>query len=440
VNTKILGIDIGAKFVVGFFLDEIPSAPYPLWFRQHGKERIFKLRCTPGAKSERNGGVKLHEAIAIIQELQPDVIVMEPTGIWYSKIWAAIAESLSIPVKWMGHQDLNHNRGNYGFDDKDDRKDAFSLALSYLDPAFGESRWLRFRVGLAAEIHERLLELKGLEPSRIVQLNQMMQRLKFEFPEISNRKITNSRTKDGYTPWIGWLAGIHKYTQIQNEHQRSIANVLDITISPYTQAHALSICTLQQRETALKAELNTLMADPELERYCKVVDKFGFGVTVKAAVISTIYPFEKFLINGRRNVERWDDDRGSHKVDRSRAAFQLSLGMGRRLRESGGKTSLKYSGSGLCRGLFYVWTLMHVLGRPNADTWLHQQLDSRAASERHPNQKQKSSQSIEQMSHDCRNAKGSKKERHQARVKASMNLSFRITRLLYDEMLKEFTA
>ncbi len=433
-----MGIDIGAKFVMGFYLDEIPTVPYPDWYRKHNRGKIHKLNFDSDKIPECDNGVKLNDAIELLMTLKPDVIVMEPTGVWYSRLWATIAAQLSIEVKWIGHQDLHDKRGGYGFRDKDDPTDAFCLALTYLDPSFDSRRWITWRSELASDIHRSLLEMKGLERMSTPLKNQLHQRLKYEFPEIADRKITNAVTKDGYTAWLGWLAGIHHFKQIENFRSRSIAHQLGIEISDYTREHARLLANNQVRKIKIENSLNLLLADRDLIPYVTVCERMGFGMQLKAAIVSNIYPFDKFLLDGRKHIERWDTDLKSHKRDRSRAAMQISLGMGKRLIESGGSTRWEYAGSGMCRSLLYCWMISNVLTDwDNPDNWLVAELDRKARLTAQPNNNQQRPKLVSQMYRDWKATKGGNQAKHVAGIKASMSLAYRTTRILYDQLVRE---
>jgi uncharacterized protein involved in tolerance to divalent cations len=358
--TKVLGIDIGAKFVVAFSLDSLPvDIAYTDYYKQNAKTGISKIKLKNSKKAK---GSDLCEAIALLKELNPDAIVMEPTGVWYSRLWWKLAEHLGITVKWIGHGDLAHYRGAYGFKDKDDRTDAFCLALTYFDPIFNASnRWLYWKTGTIASVNDRMLEIKSLESTTKILQQQIRQRLKFEFPEIADRSITNSRHHDGFTPWIGWLAGIHRYPRIENERTKSIATELGIEISQYTRDHATAIAGDQLRERQLKSTLTTLLLDPEFDPYRPILENFGFAAMMQATMLTQIYPFEKFLLDGKPWIDRYEDDRGWHKKNRSLGGFQISLGMGKRLIESGNKTALVYSGSAYSRKMIYSWIITNVL-------------------------------------------------------------------------------
>ena len=427
--TKVLGIDVGAKFVVAFCLSSLPvGMSYPDYYKRNAKIAISKIRMD---NSKEGSSVNLKDAIELLKELKPDAIVMEPTGVWYSRLWAKLAESLSIEVKWIGHSDLAHNRGAYGFKDKDDRTDAFCLAVSYFDPIFNaRNSWLHWRTGTIADVNNRMLEVKSLESTTKILQQQIRQRLKYEFPEVADREIGTGRTKDGFTAWIGWLAEIHSYKRIENERAKSIATELGIEITQYTRDHARAIAGNQMQEGRLKADLAQSLLDPCFDRYRPIFEKFGFGYMMQATILSQVYPFEKFLLDGKPWIDRYEDDRGWHKKNKSLGGFQISLGMGKRLIESGGSSALIYAGSSFARMMLYCWIITNVLPEKMADSWLVTELDRRALSNVKP------ADTVAQLRTRWKTTKGSNKDRHMAGVRSAMTLGYRITRLLYDEIVK----
>jgi uncharacterized protein involved in tolerance to divalent cations len=431
--TKVLGIDIGAKFVVAFSLTELPvGIAYPEFYKRNAKFSLSKIRMD---NSKEGSSVNLKDAIELLKELKPDVIVMEPTGVWYSRLWGRIAEHLGIEVKWIGHAALSHLRGAYQFKDKDDRTDAFCLAVSYFDPIFNASNsWLTWRTGAIADVNDRLLEIKSLESTTKILIQQIRQRLKYEFPEVADRAISNARTPEGFTAWIGWLADIHHYTLIKNQRAKSIATELSIEISQYTRDHAAAIVGNQIREIRLKSDLCQSLLDPAFDKYRETLELFGFGYVMQATVLTNIYPMEKFLLAGKPHIDRYEDDRGKHKKNMSLGGFQISLGMGKRLIESGGNTTLIYSGSSFARKMLYSWIVTNVLPEKMAESWLVTELDRRALSQPKP------ALTVAQLRTRWKETKGTNKDRHMAGVRSAMTLGYRITRLLYDELLKQVAS
>lgn len=262
-----------------------------------------------------------------------------------------------------------------------------------------------------------MLDIKGLEATSTPIANQLRQRLKYEFPEIANRTIGNNRGAGGFTQWVGWLAGIHTYTRIENDRSRSIATQLSIEISDHTRSRAQHLVDRQILESKLHERLELLLAHPDLAPYIPALDRCGFGPILKAAIISNIHPFDKFLLDGKRVIDRWDDDRRSHKRDRSRGAFQISLGMGKRLIESGGTTKWRYAGSGLARTLLHQWTVSNVLCKHDSESWIVSELDRKASQPAQPNNKQERPKLVSYHYHDWKGTKGSNKVKHKALLK-----------------------
>jgi hypothetical protein len=155
---------------------------------------------------------------------------------------------------------------------------------------------------------------------------------------------------------------------------------------------------------------------------------------MQATVLSNIYPIEKFLHQGKPHIDRYEDDRGKHKKNKSLGGFQLCLGMGKRLIESGGSTSLIYSGSSFSRKMLYSWIITNVLPDKYATSWLVEELDRRALNNPKPALK------VAELRVRWKETKGANKDRHMAGVRSAMTLGYRITRLLYDKLLEELTS
>jgi hypothetical protein len=243
---------------------------------------------------------------------------------------------------------------------------------------------LTWRTGAIAAVNDRILELESLDSTTKILQQQIRQRLKYEFPEISKRANTNSRTHDGFTPWVGWLAGIHNYTLIKKDRAKSIATELGIEISQYTRDHAAAIAGNQIRETRLKTELVEALLDPCFDLYRPILEKFGFSDKMQGTILAQIYPFERFLCDGKPWIDRHEDDRGWHKRNRSLGGFQISLGMGKRLVESGNSTSWLFTGSSFGRKKLYVWIINDVMSERIVDSWLVKTIDERALSNPKP--------------------------------------------------------
>lgn len=365
---NVVGIDVGRNGFVAVALDSF--VPNPLkWFGQHHSEIVWL-------------GVN-QEGLDVLEAFNPAALVMEPTGVWYSAFLKEWAFCKGIPVYWVGHADLAAQRASYGFQNKRDDEDALSLALTYFDQRFidrhGRKRFLNFESGAVMQLRQLFLELEQIDKAKNGLVNQVRQRLCREFPEAATRR-TEINPKLGFSPLWGYLASIYSYTSILKLHNSSVARQIGIDISPFTAAHSKAICELEKRHTLQEAELTTLLNQLEFQPYLKVLRRFGFGLRNQALLLTQIYPFAKFLVNGEPWIE-WElppprRSKGKQhlpkpqKRPRSQRSFQAYLGLSYKLKQSGDSLQKKFLGSDIVRSHLYMWAVDY-LRRPPENTNLN---------------------------------------------------------------------
>ena len=351
---RIIGLDIGRGSAVLCCLDGIPDNILQHYKKLKRSREFIKLKCD---------GASVNKLLC----LAPDAIVIEPTGHWYSHFWATVAKQNNIAVHWMGHVDLDKQRGSFGFTNKRDEEDALCLAASYFDRNFvdehGNKRFLNYyydRDLVIARVRELFLEKEQLQKIRTSMVNQLRQRLAFEYPEAVKATLCISELR-GFTPLIGWLAQRHKTTLHENKYNHSVAHQLGIEISKYTRAHASTICDIELRITQNLDLLTKILNSEEYQPYYQVFDRFGFGLDNKILLLYHIYPFDKFLIDGKPFVEREMNGLGKlQKRDRSLRKFQAFLGMSFSYRESGDSKKRKFHGSSIARSHLYAWAVCRI--------------------------------------------------------------------------------
>ena len=222
---KIVGLDVGKNYAVSCCLDSFPV----------NIQQYFKRHRTQFEKLYTN-----EVGVMKLVALKPDGIVLEPTGHWYSHFWYRVARTHNIAVYWIGHSDLAHSRGSYGFPNKRDDEDALCLAATYFDSRFiderGNKRFLNYyNDETIAILRQTFLEKEQLAKLRTGALAILRQRLSYEFPECANKALNISSCRN-FTPVIGWLAGIHEDKRYDNLYSKSIARSLGIEISDYTRS------------------------------------------------------------------------------------------------------------------------------------------------------------------------------------------------------------
>ena len=353
---QIVGLDVGRNSAVLCCLSEFPNNIQQHYKTLRKEKKFYQVNC------DRAGVDKL-------LSLNPTAIVLEPTGHWYSQFWVMIAQKHGITIYWVGHNDLDTRRRSYGFTNKRDEEDALSLACCYFDDRFinihGKKRFLNLTHNQTiTRVRELFNEKEQLQKLRVNLVSQLRQRLSYEFPEASRHSMKISEVK-GYTPIIYWLAFNHKNARYDNKYKQSITHELGIKISNFTRAHAHTIIDLEKRITQTLDFIEQAIALPEFAAYNRVFDRFGFGVNCRALLLFNLYPFDKFLVDGKPWVEYEPSNGKLQKRDRSLRKFQAFVGLSYSYRQSGDKVSRKFHGNGIIRSHLYMFVICTITRTKN---------------------------------------------------------------------------
>lgn len=353
---RTIGLDVGRGSAVLCCLDGFPSNIQQYYKQLRNQKEFHKVDCC-GAGVEK------------LLSLKADGIVLEPTGHWYSQFWVTVAKKHDIKIYWIGHNDLDKQRGHYGFTNKRDEEDALCLAASYFDDQFidihGNKRFIELTHSeVITRIRELFLEKEQLQKIRTNLVSQLRQRLSYEFPEVARHYMTISKTK-GYTPIIFWLATTKKNHRYDNKYKQSIAHSLGISITDYTRSHADIIHNLELRITQHRESIEKAIAIPEFDDYHRVFDRFKFGWNVRALLLYNLYPFEKYLVNGKPWIEYGRSKYKLQKRDRSLRKFQAFVGLSYSYKQSGDKTKRKFHGSAMIRSHLYIWDVCTISRQNN---------------------------------------------------------------------------
>jgi hypothetical protein len=340
---RILGLDVSKSSVSACLLNEKPEVP-----------RQFYYECPFRCFSANAQGIKE------LLELNPDIAIMEPTGVNYSKLWGTHLARAGVEVRLVGHKELKNYRANHlALPDKDDDADALALACYYFDYHTDPRRFVQIRDRNIVRIRELILRLAHLNRVQSPIVNRARQDLAWQFPEVAH--VKSRRGEAGLAPLLwGWLAGIRKSTR----YDRLYSETVGLGITEAVREHAKRICNLQSEEHAIEAELRELLADSQFELYRQVFKNFGFGERVQAVLISQIYPIQGFLdANGKPEV-RILQGRNSKKPTKrhlSLRRFQKALGAAPSMEQSGDKKKSKVvGGSDLCRKSLWQWVYTRI--------------------------------------------------------------------------------
>lgn len=391
IKLKVLGVDVSKSSITTHLLDGYPVGGLRnYWEKTRNKSSTLypTFFSNPDVKKQKSA----YDFADYLKEVAPDVAVIEPTGNHYSRIWALILTKVGIKILWVGHIELRRYRGSKHLPNKSDPADALAMAAYPHDTEHrhenGELNmryFLMHRPENINRIRELCQELEHLNRVQSPIVNYARQLLAWQFPEVAHRKSVSGRVGSAPPLW-SWLAGRNDMapnskTQLDNLYKKSIATEYGIKIDSTLKQHADWLCDISLNEQAIEAELTTLVYLNDFKMCNKVFDKFGFGLRVRARLLSRIYPFEAFLtngkplieyevkevkkvekvrINGKTIVKRSPGETKRVKRNRSRDAFKMRLGMGTVLEQSGDELVEKNSGSALCRMSLWQYVLCQV--------------------------------------------------------------------------------
>jgi transposase len=336
-NIKILGLDVSKSSVSACLLTTKPT-----------DARQFYYECNFFNFSANSEGIKA------LLALLPDVAIMEPTGVNYSRLWGTHLARCGVEVRLVGHKELRSYRENHlGLPDKDDDADALALACYYFDYNEQASRFVQVRDYLTTRIRQLVLRLAHLNRVQSPIINRIRQDLAWQFPEVA--LVNSRRSESGDIPLLwGWLAGERKSTRYDNLYQ----NTVGLGITQSVVAHAERLCSLQREERIIELELHEIFADSKFDHYRAIFRKFGFGDRLQAVLISQIYPFENFLVDGKPEVKirKGRVSKKPTKRHLSLRRFQKALGLAPSEDSSGDRKKKKIvGGSDLCRRAMWQW-------------------------------------------------------------------------------------
>ncbi|MBE9201509.1 MULTISPECIES: transposase [unclassified Nodularia (in: cyanobacteria)] len=341
--TRIVGLDVSKSSVSCCLLTEKPSNPREFYYEY----RFHKFECTTTGLT----GLLL---------LKPQLALLEPTGMNYSKFWVEHLTRLGVEVRFVGHKQLRNYRENHlGLPDKDDDADSLALACYQFDYGQDLSRFVQVRDRIISRIRELVLRLNHLSRIQSPIINRARQDLAWQFPEIA--LTVSVRGVSGKVPLMwGWLAG----ERDSKKYDRIYATTAGLGLTDSVKFHAQRICSLQLEEQLIEDELYTLIMEERFSMYREVFQNFNFGARVQAVILSQIYPLENFLGEDGKPEIKIRKGRKSGKPTKrhlSLRRFQKALGVAPSMESSGDISKSKVSGgSSLCRRALWQWVFSAV--------------------------------------------------------------------------------
>lgn len=339
---KIVGLDVSKSTVSCCVLSERPQDP-----------REFYYECSFDKLQANSAGIKA------LLEFKPDIALIEPTGVNYSKIWIEHLTLAGVEIRLVGHKELrNYRMHQLGLPDKDDDADALALACYYFDYQHQAWRFLRIRNPVASKIRELILRLSHLNRVQSPIVNRIRQDLAWQFPEVALTRCAKGRRGDVPLLW-GWLA----HERVSKKYERLYQTTAGLGITNTVRYHAQRLCNLQREEIEIETEIAQLLKNPIFTQYLQVFESFCFGIRLTAMLISQIYPFDGFLVDGQPSIIIRKGRVSGKPTKRhiSLRKFQKTLGVAPSMEASGDSQKQRVSdGSSICRKALWLWVFTNI--------------------------------------------------------------------------------
>jgi hypothetical protein len=195
--------------------------------------------------------------------------------------------------------------------------------------------FLSERAEIPLRLRDLYMQLQFLNHSGTPLINRIRQQLAHEWPEVA-QKNTSRR-------WMGrvqglWLAIADE--KVSAKWQASLDESQGLGLTPFTRYLAQAIVINEREQIRIEAEAEAILADADVQRYLEVMEQFKFGRRTAIALLSAIYPIERF--------------KGHHNP---LGAFKLCCGMAQIWHESGDYTGWIPGGSKEIRTALWNWSL-----------------------------------------------------------------------------------
>ncbi|WP_026100074.1 IS110 family transposase [Fortiea contorta] len=341
--TRVVGLDVSKSSISCCLLLEKPVSPREFYYEC----QFYKFQ---------NNGAGLIGLLA----LHPEVAVIEPTGVNYSKFWTEHLTKAGVEIRLVGHKQLRNYRENHlGLPDKDDDADSLALACYQFDYGDDLSRFVRIKDKLVSRIRELILRLNHLTRVRSPIINRARQDLAWQFPEIAFVRSVRRSSNKVPLMW-GWLAGERE----SRRYDTLYAVTAGLGLTDSVRFHAKRICDLASEEQLIEDELAQILTDARFSSYRAVFLEFNFGIRVQAVILSQIFPLENFFgEDGKPEIKIRKGRKSGNSTKRhlSLRRFQKALGVAPSLESSGDISKSKVSGgSALCRRALWQWVFSAV--------------------------------------------------------------------------------
>jgi hypothetical protein len=297
------------------------------------------------------------EGVEKLLSLEFDCAVLEPSGMHYSKIWVHHIANAGKELRWVNHQEIANYRKSWRVSNKNDQLDAIALACYGLERYHLPNHFIQPE---REALRNLWLQLKHLNRAKNPIVNRLRQQLAAEFPEVCEKDANRGWLVENPAGLWRFIAGEKPSAKWQTELDASIG----IGITPFSRGLARQICEIERQEYEVEQRVAAELQQDKYAPYLKVFEDYAFGARTSAALLSEIYPFERFLKDGKPINDYCNTANSRRRCNRSLGAFKLSCGLGMVQYQSGDSQGWKAGGNSDIRMALWQWCKITIVMKP----------------------------------------------------------------------------
>lgn len=331
---KIIGLDVSGGYATAIFLQEKPDN----LIEYARSEEFAPFEIQPNEKS-----------LNAIASLGADLIVLEPSGGHYERIFCNWFNKKEIPWRRVVGHRIDAYRRDQGLD-KTDNLDALALAAYGYDKLNDKRAWIEECE--LPRLRELCLQRYALIKMQKRYIQRLRLQLEHEFPEAASATIHREwgESTNGIISWMieKKIKSGYSYNYWEKQYKGGIKNAtskntemvsptIGTGLSNHSKNLAKHINELWLEISEIEAECDRIMSDNDVKPYLDACLEIGFNKELTSIWLTRIYPFKRFMdAEGKeRRVKRRSSSGKTVTHNLSLSQFKASVGAGTIRNESG---------------------------------------------------------------------------------------------------------
>lgn len=278
------------------------------------------------------------EDLEAIATLEPKMIVYEPSGGKYERAFIQWFTKRGIECQKVAGRRLAIYRTEKGLP-KDDHFDGLAIAAYGIEKNGVAGAFIPQTPPEIEHLRQLWLQRHSLNRQRSAMVARLRQQLAYEFPEAMEFDCVGKWGRDvpGLILWLNGDQSTKGYSIWENRYTAGtitrggkkveVPGTIGSGISDYTRMVAAQLLEAIRAIASQEEAIDSILNKAEYEPYIRAMRSLDFNRSMMAVWLSRIFPFDKFLDQGRERTSRRMSNSGKWCThNQSLAQFKAALG------------------------------------------------------------------------------------------------------------------